>query len=219
MQSPFKKIAQATLEFFILVFLALLPVFSVYSDLIILGNDLGEISITEITQEALLLASAFIFWHGAWKKPEIRGLLVLIAGFFSCLFIREMDSFLDEIRHGFWFWPALVMALSAIVYARFLAGNTTLKPLTDFINTKPYFLMVIGMIILIILSRTFGSGNLFWNHLLPDGDAFLAKTIVQEGLELLGYGFIFYGALVFNYRNYVSFLSVAPSQDSSRAGH
>lgn len=213
MQSPFKKIAQAIFEFFIITCLALLPTLSVYIDVIVLGNDLGEISVTEIAQEALLLASAFIFWYGAWKKPNIRGFLVLIASFFSCLFIREMDSFLDEIRHGFWFWPALVTALVSIVYARWLAKSTTLKPLVSFINTKPYFLILIGLIILIILSRTFGSGNLFWNYLLPDGGAFLAKTVVQEGLELFGYAFIFYGALVFHYRNYVSFLSTAPSQD------
>ena len=213
MQSPFQKIAYAVGEFFILTFLALLPVLSVYTDVVILGNNVGEISVTEITQETLLLFTAIIFWYGAWKKPNIRGFLVLVAGFFSCLFIREMDAFLDEIWHGFWFWPALIMAMVSIGYARFAAKNTNLKPLIDFINTKPYFLILIGLIILLMLSRTFGSGNLLWHDLLPEGNSSLVKTVVQEGLELLGYGFIFYGALDFRHRNFVSFLYKAPNQD------
>lgn len=213
MQSPLIKIAKATAEFFILTFLALLPIASVYTDLVILGINITEVSVTEITQEVLLLATALIFLYGAWKKPISRGFLVLVAGFFSCLFIREMDVFLDEVWHGFWLWPALLMALVTIIYARFFTKNTTLNSLVAFINTKPYFLLLIGLIILLILSRTFGSGNLLWNFLLPDGDASLVKTVVQEGLELMGYAFIFYGSLVFYHRDFVSFLYKAPNQD------
>lgn len=212
MQSPLKIISQAVVEFLILVFFALLPLLGVYIDLVILGNDLGEVSVTEIAQETLLLASAIIFWYGALKKPTSRGFLVLVAGFFSCLFIREMDQFLDEIWHGFWFWPALFMALFSIGYTRFFAKNTSFKSLIDFIKTKPYFLILIGMIVLIVLSRTFGSGNLLWHNLpLEEGASFLVKTAVQEGLELFGYAFIFYGALVFHYRDFVSFSYKKPS--------
>ncbi len=135
MQSSSKKITQAVIELFILTFLTLLPVVSIYLDVVILGNNVGEVSVTEFTQEGLLLIAAIIFWYGAWKKPAIRGFLVLVAGFFSCMFIREMDAFLDNVWHGFWFWPALVVALVVIFYARLIAKNTTQKPLTDFINT------------------------------------------------------------------------------------
>ena len=213
MKPQLNKLVNATIELFILIFLAVLPVLSVYLDIVILSGTVGEISVTEITQEALLLASAIIFWYGALKKPTSRGFLVLVAGFFSCLFIREMDQFLDEIWHGFWFWPALFMALFSIGYTRFFAKNTSFKSLIDFINTKPYFLILIGLIVLIILSRTFGSGNLLWHDLLPEGDSSLVKAIVQEGLELFGYAFIFYGSLVFYHRDFVSFLYKAPSQD------
>ena len=213
MQTSLHKISLAAVEFFILLILAILPAISVYTDIVILGNDIGEISVTEIAQETLLLLSAIIFWYGAWKKPTSRGFLVLVAGFLTSMFIREMDGFFDEIWHGFWFWPALIMAMVSIGYARFAAKNTNLKPLIDFINTKPYFLILIGLIILLMLSRTFGSGNLLWHDLLPEGNSSLVKTVVQEGLELLGYAFIFYGALVFRHRNFVSFLYKAPNQD------
>lgn len=213
MQTSLRKITLAVVEFFILIILAILPMISVYIDVVFLGNGVGEISVTEFTQEALLLFAVIIFWYGAWKKPSSRSFLVLVAGFLSSMFIREMDAFLDEVWHGFWFWPALLMALASIGYARFVSKKTSLKPLLDFINTKPYFLILIGLVVILILSRTFGSGSLLWHDLLPEGNSSLVKTVVQEGLELLGYAFIFYGSLVFLHRDFVSFLYKAPSQD------
>lgn len=213
MEPRVNKLVYATLEFFILTFLGFLPVVSIYLDVIVLGNNVGEISVTEITQEALLLVAALVFWYGAWKKPKVRGFLVLVAGFFSCMFIREMDQFLDDIWHGFWFWPALLMALVTISYSRFAAKNTTRQALLDFINTKPYYFILIGLIVLLVFSRTFGSGNLLWHDLLPEGNSSLVKTVVQEGLELLGYAFIFYGSVVFQHRDFVSFLYKKTNQD------
>lgn len=212
MKNQVSNLVNAIVEFFILIFLALLPVISIYTDVVVLKNNVGEISVTEITQETLLLASALFFGYAAIKKPNMRGFLVLVAGFFGALFIREMDAFLDNIWHGFWFWPALLVALVSIFYARFLAKSTTLKPLTDFINTKPYIFILIGLIILLVFSRTFGSGSLLWHAVLAENSS-RVKTVVQEGLEVLGYAFIFYGSLVFHYRNFVSFLSKKPSQD------
>ncbi len=63
-----------------------------------------------------------------------------------------------------------------------------------------------------MLSRTFGSGNLLWHAILEE-DSSRAKTVVQEGLELMGYAFIFYGSLVFLHRDFVSFLYKKPNQD------
>ncbi len=65
MEPKVNKLINAVIEFFILTFLALLPILSIYIDVIIIGNNVGEISVTEFMQEALLLISAVVFWYGA----------------------------------------------------------------------------------------------------------------------------------------------------------
>lgn len=56
------RIAYAISEFALLVVLALIPAASVYIDVAIIGHGVGEISLTEITQESLLLITAIFFW-------------------------------------------------------------------------------------------------------------------------------------------------------------
>jgi len=193
------KVITITLNLIILTFLSLLPFFTIYIDLVVLNNNIGEISVTEIVQEILLFITITIFWYIAWKDKKIRSMLILIASFFSMLFIREMDFFLDYIQHGFWFWIDLPFALFVLSYIIFFSNNSIIKPLIDFTESKAFIFLVIGLIILLLLSRTLGSGNLLWNHLLPVMYAAKAKTVVQEGLELFGYDFIFYGSIIYYY--------------------
>jgi len=197
MNNPVKQLTRAAASAAVLVLLAVLPAISVYIDLKILDNGIGEISVTEISQESMLLASAIMFFVGARRTPASRGFLLLAAGFFSCLFIRETDWFLDNIWHGFWVYPASLMALGCMLAARFACAGSTLQPLADFTGSRPYLFILFGLITLLILSRTFGSGNLLWNHLLPEDYAFGFKTAIQEGLELYSYSLIFYGSCLF----------------------
>lgn len=196
------KLLLTVVELFALIFLSLLPFITIYIDLIILKNKIEEISVTEITQELFLFLILILFWYGSWKQKEMRGFLILVAGFFSTLFIREMDVFLDSIFHGFWFWIAAPFSLCVILYARYFAKNTTFEPLVNFTRSKPFFLLLTGLIIVLILSRTFGSGTLLWDHILPALYAVPVKTAIQEGLELFGYAFIFYGSFIYYSRNY-----------------
>ena len=80
-------------------------------------NGITENSITELMQEALILISAILFWVGAWRYPTVRSLLVLFAGLFGCMFIRELDALFDKIFHGFWIYPALLLSAGTILYA------------------------------------------------------------------------------------------------------
>ena len=186
-------IVRAAGEFLLLVALALLPSVSVYIDVGVIGAGVGELSVTEITQEALILTTALITWYGAWRHPDRRGLLVLMAGFFSCIFIRELDSFLDYVWHGFWFWPAILMASASITYVVVFCRNTVIGPLSNFVATRSYFFILVGMISLLVFSRTFGSGNLLWIEVMGEAYNHAFKSALQEGLELYGYLFIAYG--------------------------
>ena len=82
-----------------------------------IGHGVTEHSLTELAQEALILISAILFWVGARQHPTVRSLLVLFAGLFGCMFIRELDALFDKIFHGFWIYPALLLAAGTILYA------------------------------------------------------------------------------------------------------
>jgi len=188
------RLIQAALEFlFLAIPLTIVP-FLVFIDVSVLKNGVGEISVTEFTQETLLATSAAIFFYRAWRKPEMRGFLILVAGFFTCMLIRELDVFFDYIWHGFWFWPAILTAGACIAGALFPWRNSVIRPMADFIETNAYMHILIGLLTVLVFSRIFGSGNLLWKDILGAGYSSNFRSAIQEGIELYGYVFIAYGS-------------------------
>ncbi|WP_162628754.1 hypothetical protein [Marinobacter bohaiensis] len=188
------KIIYAALARFILVavgFAALLGI--LLFDIVVLGNDIPEISATEISQELLLGATAILFLMLGRHYPARRGLYVLVAGFFAAFLIRELDALFDLVYHGFWKVPALAVTLGAIAYARRQKG-TTLKPLADFVRSPEFTTIAYGLAIVFVFSRLFGMGFL-WENVMGAGFQRIVKNVAEEGVELLGYGFVFSGAL------------------------
>lgn len=192
------RIAHGIGEFVWMAILALVPVAAVYIDSAWIGHRVGESSVTVILQEVLLVSTALTFWYGAWKHPAQRGFLILTAGFFSCALVREMDFFFDAIADGFWVWPANLIALACVAYVARYCRKTVLRPMADFIGTRSYYYTVFGLAALLIFSRTFGSGNLLWKHVVDRDILFTFKSALQEGLELFGYVFIACGAVMFS---------------------
>ena len=160
-------------------------------DVAVIGS-LGELSITEITQEGLLFISTILFALGAWRQPQSRGLFVLGAGLFGCMFIREHDALLDQITHGFWLYPAVALAATSILYASTCSG-TIVTALRSFLCTKPFKHISIGLLIVLVYSRIAGTG-LIWSEVIDDQIFRIYKTAIQEGLELLGDVLIAYGS-------------------------
>src|SRR5210317_1621388 len=118
MENEKKIIVLAFAEFFLISFFVFLVLLVLTLDILVLGQGMTETSLTELSQEGLLLVSAVFFGINAWRKPSARGFLVLVTGFFSCMLLRELDSFFDSIvYHGFWFWPTLAVAVSSVIYA------------------------------------------------------------------------------------------------------
>ncbi len=152
----------------------------------------SENSVTEYTQEGLILLSAILFGVGAWQRPESRGFLVLVAGLFGCMFVRELDHLLDRVVHGFWVYPAVLLAVTSIVYARF-CGRTVIAPMALYTQTRSYVYLSIGLLIVIVFSRIFGSNSL-WRELMGGDYQWGYKMIIQEALELSGYVLIAYGS-------------------------
>ncbi|MGI6496619.1 MAG: hypothetical protein ACOX5G_11155 [Kiritimatiellia bacterium] len=191
--SPLQRAVQNT----ILLALATVSVpLTVFIDLFIIGNYLGERSLTECGQALVLLVSVVLFAHAARRRPEGRGFYRLVAGFFLCCLIREMDLLLDDLLfHGAWAPLASAAALLAILRA--LRVRSTLLPgAEEFAGTRSFVCVQVGLVVVIVLSRTLGSGTLFWSFMGDDAIYRPCKTIVQEALESFGYLLVGAGAIL-----------------------
>lgn len=166
----------------------------IYLDAVILGHGASEFSFTQFTQEGLLFVSAVIFFALMKNEPESRGFLILCGGFLTVLLIREIDVLFDQIRHGLWVYPAIAVILVTLVYARKSSGTVS-GPLVYYLQTYPFAYIIIGLMIVTVFSRIFGSG-VIWKVVMANDYSYEFKSIVQEGAELLGYAFLFYGSVL-----------------------
>jgi len=167
----------------------------VWLDVAVFHTDILEISFTEITQETLLFTCALLFGL-APGVPGQRGFNVLAGGFFACLLMRELDGLFDPISHSAWCWPFSVIAL-VTCFIGFRPQNraATFDSLAAFARTPAFGTMATGLGVL-VFSRVFGMGS-FWHLVLNEGYARLAKTAVEEGIELLTYSIWFAASLEF----------------------
>lgn len=189
-----QQIFNASKEFFAIIALLLVAPLALYLDLAVLKNDVGEISVTELTQEGFVLLSMLMFARAAKTTPSSRGFYLLVSGFFACILIRELDQFLDYIWHGFWQIPAAITAATCIGMAMTRYKDSVLEPMAAYTRSREYVFMVGGVLLLLVFSRVFGSGHLLWEHIMGDNYDYVLKSALQEGLELLGYSWMTYGA-------------------------
>lgn len=108
--------------------------------------------------------------------------------FYAALLVRELDALFDYIWHGFWVYPALSVTLISIALARHYKGSV-LNGFAEFCQSKAYIMMACGLVTLLVFSRLFGMGY-FWELILHNGYVRVAKNIAEEGVELIGYGFV-----------------------------
>ena len=153
------------LPFILISLLSVGVITTINIDYFFLENNLSERSLTEFFQQVLLLA---------------------------CMFLRELEYYFDMIVHGFWVYPTLLLASLVITYAVKHSENF-ISSVHLFIQTNAYFNILVGLVIIMIFSRLFGSGTL-WKDVMNDDYHHIYKTIIQEGLELFGYVFLFIGS-------------------------
>ncbi|WP_077530227.1 hypothetical protein [Vreelandella utahensis] len=171
---------------------AIVP-FALYLDFAVIGHGVPDASVTETLQELILLAVVGSVLYAGYRRPEERGFLVLAAGLFGCMLLRELDYLFDYIWQGFWVWPVLLTFVAATLFAR---KHPFLVPFRLYLQSKPYLFTLFGLITVIIFSRLFGSGNVLWEDLMGPNYSHEYKSAIQEGLELFGYLFIGYGAML-----------------------
>ncbi len=166
---------------------AVFTILAIWLDVVVLHTRLLELSVTEVSQEFLLIVCAVMFLT-APAPLERRGLNYLSAGFFGCLLMRELDGLLDPLGHSTWCVPFTIVGMSALYMSLKPAYRQgTLPALVSFARTPSFATLSTGFGVL-MFSRVFGMGVL-WHQILGPGYSRLAKTAVEEGLELLSYGF------------------------------
>ena len=189
-----KNIFIYILELLILILLMIVPPLFVWIDFTILKTNLSEYSLTEFTQEFLILASFIILFFKTYKNREHRGFLLLPVGLFLVMFIREGDYYWDKIMNGLW----TILAVSTFlisVYIAYRQRQTIIPTLSTYWNTRGFGYLIVGLLIVLLFSRIFGTGDL-WRAILKENYIGYYKTAIQEGLELLGYLIIFYGVIL-----------------------
>ena len=162
-------------------------------DFVLLNGNVGEISVTEMLQQLLLIVSSVSFVYLARKRNEVKNAAVLISAFFAVLFIREMDFWFDKIAHGAWVFPAALVTGSAVVYA-VKNGKRTIDQLALILASPHLNLLVTGVMLLLVFSRLFGMGS-FWHNVMGDDYVRAVKNIAEEGTELLAYCLIAFASL------------------------
>ena len=155
-------------------------------DYIWLGNSVGEKSITESVQSLLLLYTVFTFYTLV-RKGVLTSAMTLVGGFFCVVLIREFDAFFDQIIHGFWIYPALMVAVSSVVLA--LRGKNAYLQMGELLENRNMQIIVTSVVILLVFSRFYGIGW-FWKDVMSDSYIRDVKNISEETMELLCYGFI-----------------------------
>lgn len=191
----FPGLTAVLFEYFTLMLLMIAVPLVVAVDVVWLEHGVKEDSVTEFAQEGLLLLSAILIGLSVRRHTESRGFLVLVTGLFASMFIRETDAYFDMIAKGSWLYPALAVSLLAIVYASRQRG-TVVAPMVGILQTKSFNYIAIGLILVVLFSRLFGTGQL-WQEIMGEDYRTLYKSIIQEGLELLGYVLICFGSVRF----------------------
>lgn len=162
-------------------------------DFVLFNGSVGEVSVTEMLQQLLLIIASGSFAYLARKKTEVKHAALLISAFFGVMFIREMDFWFDKIVHGAWVVPALLVSGSAIFYA-IKNGKRTIDQLALILASPHMNLLVTGVMLLLVFSRLFGMGS-FWHNVMGDDYVRVVKNIAEEGTELLAYCLIAFASL------------------------
>lgn len=151
-------------------------------------QDFSESSYTEYTQEGFLFLTICLFIFCFFKKTELKILSILFSLFFAVHLIRELDSIFDNIIHGFWIYPSLII----IIVSFFILIKNYNKFFEEFNlihKSYPFGIFLCGLVILHVFSRIYGTSST-WKYALEDEYLRIIKDASQESIELLGYSFI-----------------------------
>ena len=150
----------------------------------------GEITFTEITQEAILFVLFLFYIFIGYKWNEIRVVSNFVSLFFLMAFIREFNFLIDK-----WIYPVLMVLVILILL--FIRDFKKIKQASiAFFRVPAAHWFLSGLLITLVFSRLMGRSK-FWRLLYNDESYRLAKAATEEGLELLGDTLMFISSIEF----------------------
>lgn len=190
-----KSILTSLARYFALALLIALPTAIVMLDVLWLGNNIGEESLTEHMQSTVLLLIISTFIYIIAKHEDKRPFTYLALGLFISMLFREHDYVLNNIVDNLWEVLVVLTVITVTVLSR--STNRPFKPaFAEFLSSSAGRTMVMSILILLVHSRLFGMGIL-WKTILNDGYVNTVKNAMEEGTELLAYVLIFYATQVY----------------------
>ena len=139
----------------------------------------GELTFTEIGQEAILFVMFLFFLVISRKWFEISTIALLASLFYLASFIREFNFLVEH-------WIYLVLPVLALAgWILYRDRKKFIQSVESFFRVPASGLLVSGLLITYLFSRLFGRSK-FWRLLYHDESYRLAKAATEEGLELFG---------------------------------
>jgi hypothetical protein len=153
-------------------------------------DELGPV---EILETVFALSAAIGFLLAGRKDPSKTACSVLLASLFFCAFVRESDYLLDTLvgRHAWEIGVAAILIGAAFYTVRHF--RDVYVSVLKFIQLPSFGILLSGLLVLIVFSRLFGYGP-FWKAIMDNASYRTVKTIVEEGVEQMGYFLIFVSA-------------------------
>lgn len=146
-------------------------------------NEIGPV---ETLETVFALSAALIFLLAGRMDASKQPASIVIAGFLFCLFIRESDFVMDTyVAEDSWKICVATVFLLIAVYS--LKNMRSLyRSILRFIHLPSFGIFLSGLLVLMAFSRLFGYGP-FWKAIMDNPSYRTVKTIVEEGVEQMGY--------------------------------
>jgi len=178
-------IYKSSLSALIIVAISILVNLSLRLDYVMLGSNLGELSITETLQLMMLAMTSWSFFSLSKQQAHLKHAAILIAGFFTVLIVRETDYWTDMIYHGSWVFLALAITAFACAKA-YQGGKSTINEMAAILTISHMKLLIGAVMLLLVFSRLYGMGS-FWQQVMNENYIRDVKNISEESMELLCY--------------------------------
>ncbi len=150
----------------------------------------GELTFTEISQEAILFILFVFYLFLGFKWKEIQAVSNLVSLFFLMSFIREFNFLAIP-----WIYPVLIV-FAVFIWLIIRDYKKIKEAGIRFFSIPASSWFLSGFLVTYIFSRLLGRSK-FWKLLYSDESYRLAKAASEEGVELLGNAIMLIGAIEF----------------------